>query len=105
MSITGTPLFKLVMVLVSKQRGRALVRKSYSYLNRWTDLLFIGVPCGFGCLGDLVRLNSEYPRRVDSFRCTGTVHPIGWRHVSLWSGDGGHEGRLILIQAVGTVSV
>ncbi|GMN66717.1 hypothetical protein TIFTF001_035779 [Ficus carica] len=63
-SATGTPMFKSVMALVSKQRGRALIRKSCSYLNRWADPLFISVPRELGCSGDPVGLNSECPRRV-----------------------------------------
>ena len=61
MSVTGTPMLKSIMALVSKQRDRALTRKSYPYLNRWADPLFIGVPRGLGCLGDPVGLNFECP--------------------------------------------
>ncbi|GMN30468.1 hypothetical protein TIFTF001_002807 [Ficus carica] len=55
----GIPILKSVVVLVSKQRGRALTRKNCSYLNKWTDPLFIGVFRGLRCSGDLIGLNSE----------------------------------------------
>ena len=58
-------MLKSVLVLVSKQRGRALIKKNCSYLNRWIDLLFIGIPCGLGCSIDPVGLNSECSRWVD----------------------------------------
>ncbi|GMN31850.1 hypothetical protein TIFTF001_003436 [Ficus carica] len=58
-------MLKLVVVLMSKQRGRALTRKNCSYLNRWADPLFIGIFRGLECSGDLVRLNFECSRRVD----------------------------------------
>ncbi|GMN59406.1 hypothetical protein TIFTF001_028493 [Ficus carica] len=34
-----------------------------------------------------------------------TVLPIGWRHVSLWSGGEGHKGMLVLVEVMSTVSV
>ncbi|GMN66625.1 hypothetical protein TIFTF001_035684 [Ficus carica] len=74
-SANGTLMLKSVVVLVSKQRGRALARKNCPYLNRWADPLFIGVPHGLGCLGDPVRLNSECSMR-------GTQ-----RHASVGRGD------------------
>ncbi|GMN61518.1 hypothetical protein TIFTF001_030617 [Ficus carica] len=58
-SVTGTPILKSAIALISKQRGRALARKSCPYLNRWANLLFIGIPCGLGCSSDPVGLNSE----------------------------------------------
>ncbi|GMN66724.1 hypothetical protein TIFTF001_035778 [Ficus carica] len=102
--VMGTPMLKSVMSLVSKQRGRALPRKSYPYLNRWADPLFIGIPRGHGCSGDPVGLNSECPRRVDMLQVH--MHHKSNRlapRVPMIC-DGGHEGRLILIQAAGTVS-
>ncbi|GMN46271.1 hypothetical protein TIFTF001_015459 [Ficus carica] len=64
-SAYGTLMLKSVVVLVSKQRGRALARKNYPYLNRWANPLFIGVPRGLRCSGDSVGLNSECSRQVD----------------------------------------
>ncbi|GMN24770.1 hypothetical protein TIFTF001_045886 [Ficus carica] len=64
-SANDTPMLKSVVVLVSKQRCRALTRKNCPYLNRWADPLFIGVPRGLGCSGDPVGLNSKCSRRVD----------------------------------------
>ncbi|GMN68591.1 hypothetical protein TIFTF001_037649 [Ficus carica] len=58
-------MLKSVIALMSKQRGRALARINYPYLNRWADPLFIGVPRGLRCSGDPIGLNSEYSRRVD----------------------------------------
>ncbi|GMN62787.1 hypothetical protein TIFTF001_031861 [Ficus carica] len=42
-STNGTPMLKLVVVLVSKQRGRALARKNYPYLSGLANPVFIGV--------------------------------------------------------------
>ncbi|GMN61515.1 hypothetical protein TIFTF001_030600 [Ficus carica] len=64
-SVTGTSILKLAMVLMSKQRGRALTSESCPYLNKWANPVFIGILCGLGCSGDLVGLNSECSRRVD----------------------------------------
>ena len=66
-STTSTPILKSVMVLMSKQRGRGLARKSCLYLNRWVDPLFLVIPRGPGHLGDLDGLNSECSRWVDMF--------------------------------------
>ena len=68
MSVTGTPMLKSVMVLMSKHRGRALARKSCPYLNKWVDPLFIDVPRGSGRSGDPAGLNSECSQWVDTLQ-------------------------------------
>ncbi|GMN61244.1 hypothetical protein TIFTF001_030331 [Ficus carica] len=37
------------------------------------------------------------------FRCTNTVRPIGWRHVSLWSDNRGLKGRLVSVEVMSDV--
>ncbi|GMN18842.1 hypothetical protein TIFTF001_049865 [Ficus carica] len=39
--------------------------RSCTVTLRWADLLFIGVPCGLGCSGDPIGLDSECFRRVN----------------------------------------
>ncbi|GMN61517.1 hypothetical protein TIFTF001_030608 [Ficus carica] len=58
-------MLKSAMALMSKQRSRALARKSCPYLNKWANPVFIGIPFELGCSGDPVGLNSECYRRVD----------------------------------------
>ncbi|GMN43026.1 hypothetical protein TIFTF001_012238 [Ficus carica] len=68
-SMKGTPMLKLVIVLVSKRRSRVLARKNCPYLNRYADPLFIDVLREFRCSGDPIGLNSECSRRVDTLQC------------------------------------
>ena len=86
--VMGTPIFKSVMALVSKQRGRFLTRKSCQYLNRWADPLFIGFSRELGYSGDPIRLNSECSWWVDMLQvhryCTSNrlaprVPMVWWR--------------------------
>ncbi|GMN66982.1 hypothetical protein TIFTF001_036050 [Ficus carica] len=82
-SATGTPMLKLAMTLMSKQRGRALVRKSCPYLNKWANPVFIDIPCGLRCSSDPVGLNFECSRWVDMLQ----VHRYrGGHRVSLTRG-------------------
>ncbi|GMN65762.1 hypothetical protein TIFTF001_034876 [Ficus carica] len=89
-----TPILKLVMVLVSKRRDRALARKNYPYLNRWADPLFIDVLRGLRCSSDPIGLDSECSRRIDMLQdisdgtgtVTGDMSGVRWRIVSVVPG-------------------
>ncbi|GMN23734.1 hypothetical protein TIFTF001_051326 [Ficus carica] len=78
-------MLKSVMALVSKQRGKALARKIFPYMNKWADPLFISVPYRLGCSSDLVGLNSECPLRVYIFE-SGQAAKAGDRTGTVASG-------------------
>ncbi|GMN47734.1 hypothetical protein TIFTF001_016912 [Ficus carica] len=98
-SVNDTLLFKSVVILVSKQRDRALARKNCLYLNKWADPLFIGIPCGHGCSGDLVELNSGCSRWVDMLQTTGA----GDRTGAVASGSKGPTEQEVLSSCQGNV--
>lgn len=60
-------LLKLVVVLVSKQRDRVLVKKDYPYLSGLANSVFIDVPWRAQEFSGPIGLNSECPRWVNMF--------------------------------------
>ena len=65
MSVKGALILKSVIVLVSKWRGRVLIRKNCLYLNRWANPPFINFLCELGCSGDPIGLNPECSQQVN----------------------------------------